>query len=232
MHVVTMQGPGKNSLGTKMMRGLIHELQEADGAPVLLTGHGDAFSAGLNLKEVADLDRDGMRAFLELLEQTVTALFTYPGPTAAAVNGHAIAGGCVLALCCDWRVGTTNPRTRIGLNEVAIGLPFPPRTFEAVCHRISKTHLDAVLLGGQLCDTSRALALGLLDVLDEDPMAAATAWLDRVRRNPPAAYAAVKHDLRGDLTPTEATQQQFLDRVLPMWTDDAVRRRVLAALGR
>src|SRR4051812_20766858 len=98
---ITMSGPGKNALGTTMMIFLQEKLREAGGAPVLLTGAGDAFSAGLNLKEVASLDAAGMETFLRRLEALIEALYVYPGPVVALVNGHAIAGGCVLTLCCD-----------------------------------------------------------------------------------------------------------------------------------
>ena len=75
-----IEGPGKNALGTAVMTSLLARLERAGGAPVLLTGAGDAFSAGLNLKEVAALDAPGMVAFLRTLEALASALYTYPGP--------------------------------------------------------------------------------------------------------------------------------------------------------
>ena len=96
MYELTISGPGKNALGTDVMNALLEGLAEADGRPLLLRGEGDAFSAGLNLKEIASLDPPGMKAFLTKLRDLTTQLFDYPGPTVALVNGHAIAGGCVL----------------------------------------------------------------------------------------------------------------------------------------
>ena len=110
---------------------------------MFLTGDGDAFSAGLNLKEVAALDERGMARFLETLERMVTALYEYPGPVVAWVNGHAIAGGCVVALACDHRLMTSAPRARIGLNEVPLGLRFPPRTWRLVRHQAVASHRRA-----------------------------------------------------------------------------------------
>ena len=112
------------------MESVIARLRDAAGEPVLVTGAGDAFSAGLNLKEVAALDRHAGERFLGVLEDMVEALFTYPGPMVAAVNGHAIAGGCVVALAAEHRVLASAPQIRIGMNEVALGLEYPPKDDE------------------------------------------------------------------------------------------------------
>src|SRR5579859_1137554 len=133
---IVLDGPGKNSLGTDMMTFLLARLEAAGGQPVLLRGAGDSFSAGLNLREVAGLDREGMARFLELLERCMSTLYVYPGPTVALVNGHAIAGGCILALACDHRVAVSRPSVKIGLNEVALGLRFPPRVLAIVRGRV------------------------------------------------------------------------------------------------
>ncbi|NOY25956.1 MAG: enoyl-CoA hydratase/isomerase family protein, partial [Oligoflexia bacterium] len=134
MDIVTilLQGPGKNALGTAHMARLRAELAAAGGRPVLLTGASGCFCAGLDLKEVVGLDTAAMGRFLDGLEGLVTDLFHYPGPVVAAINGHAIAGGAVVALACDHSIATTSARTRIGLNEVSIGLRFPPATFQVL----------------------------------------------------------------------------------------------------
>src|SRR5262245_65510790 len=168
---IVLDGPGKNALSTTLMEALRERIRAAGGAPVLLTGAGDAFSAGLDLKHVVSLDQPGMARFLALLEDLVATLFAHPGPTVAAVNGHAIAGGCVLALCCDHRVITAEPRVRIGLNEVALGVPFPPRTLAAVLHRIPPRSRDEVLLGAELHPPDAALRLGLVDEIAADALA-------------------------------------------------------------
>lgn len=232
-HLIQMEGPAKNALGTTMMRFLLREVDRAGSRPILLTGEGESFSAGLDLKEVAGLDRASMGAFLALLEQLVVRLFQHPAPTAAAVNGHAIAGGCVLVQCCDLRVGTTSARARIGLNEVAIGLRFPPRTLRAMAHRIPARHREAVLLGAALHPPEEALRLGLLDLLADDPLAEATRRLEGLARHPPAAYAATKADLRGAVTRVpESEVQAYMEEVLPMWTSPEVRERLAGLLER
>ncbi|MFO0756729.1 MAG: enoyl-CoA hydratase/isomerase family protein [Byssovorax sp.] len=232
---ITMNGPGKNALGAAMMTFLIDALREAGGRPVLLTGTGDAFSAGLNLREVAGLDEAGMLDFLRLLERCMSALYLYPGPTVAAINGHAIAGGAVLACCCDDRVATASPRARIGLNEVALGVRFPPRILTILRRRLPPEHLETLILGARLVDPAEAARLGLVDVVAEDPLAAARARLALLASHPAAAYAASKRDLRGatdiDLCPDDEAER-LLVQALPAWSSPALKEKIASILGR
>ena len=229
---ITLQGPGKNALSTAMMTHVIEQLRNAAGAPVLLTGGAGAFSAGLDLKEVSSLDSGGMAAFLQLLEDCMTALYLYPGPTAAAVNGHAIAGGCVLTLCCDARVATDDASVKIGLNEVALGLRFPPRVLSIVRARVPRSHEDVVLLGAGLHAPADALRYGLVDELAADPVAAAHARLQALAAHPPEAYARTKHDLRGsaDSLASNAEVKSWIERSTPIWTSPDLRTRIAALL--
>ncbi len=229
---ITLNGPGKNALSTDLMTRTLSALRSAGSAPVLLVGEGDAFSAGLDLKELGGLDPAGIERFLGILDDLVVALFEYPGPTVAAINGHAIAGGCVLALCCDHRVATTNARARIGLNEVAIGLRFPPRVLALARARLGPLNERRVLLEGGLYAPTEALALGLCDELADDPAAAARARLGKLAAHDPGAYADAKAALtRGalDLDPSDA--RRYRDEVLPRWTGNDLRRIIAAVLG-
>lgn len=231
MFELTLDGPGKNALNTAMMTSVEARLREAGGEPILLTGTGDAFCAGLDLREVASLDHAGMEGFLRQLERMVAALYTHPAPVVAAVNGHAIAGGCILALCADHRVMTRAPKARVGLNEVAIGLRFPPRILALVKARLSPSNLETALLGAGLVGPEGALALGFVDALSDDPVTDAKAHLARLAKHPREAYAGAKHDVRGGVMDlTDAFEQRFVTDVLPTWVAPEVRERILAVL--
>lgn len=231
---IEMNGPGKNALGSDMFDFLQTSLAAADGAPVLLTGHGDAFSAGLNLREVAGFETPAqMEAFLRRLDDTCEALFDYPGPTVAHINGHAIAGGCILALCCDVRIGTPNPKTRVGLNEVPLGLAFPPKIMAIVKHRLDPRYVREVVLGGALASTERALTWGVLDAVSDDAIGVAHAEATRLARHSSVAYAASKAEIQWGVTSVdEAASSRFYRDLMPMWLSEDVKRQLRAALGR
>jgi len=212
MKTIRLEGPGKNALSTALMQRTLAEVLAARDEPIFLTGEGDAFSAGLNLKEVASLDVEGMTTFLGALEDLVKALYEHPAPVVAWINGHAIAGGCVLALTADLRVMTAREGTRIGLNEVALGLRFPPLTFAMVKARLTAPALERVLLEAGLYSAEDAKALGLVDVVGDETVAHSLAA--RIASHPRDIFAATKLLLRPRLAISEDARQQFRDDTL------------------
>jgi enoyl-CoA hydratase len=227
---VTLQGSGKNALSSVLMHGLREQLAAAGGAPVLLTGAGDVFSAGLNLVEVATLDELGMLTYLHLLEDTIAALFHYPGPVVAFVNGHAIAGGCVLALCCDLRVVAPDPGIKFGLNEVALGLQFPRGVLRLIRRRVAPQSLDEVVLGGRLYGPHDAVRVGFADEVGD--LEVARGRLAHLAGHPAAAYALNKAEIRaGVLDEDPAIRHAYLADALPAWTAPALRARLQGFLG-
>jgi len=229
MYRILLSAPGKNALSIAVLEGIRREVEATRGEPFLLSGAGDVFCAGLNLKELAVLDGAGMRRLLGALEGAVQALFHHPAPTVALVNGHAIAGGCVLALCCDLIVASADPRIRIGLNETAIGLPFPPSITALARHRLAPGALERVLLGGALHAPAEARALGLVDLVAEDAAAAAEQGLARLASHPRAAYALNKRQCRARAL-SSPDAERVLSEIVPLWDSSETRSRAAAAL--
>lgn len=215
--------PGKNALGTAAMEAILQKLDEAAGAPILITGEGSTFSAGLDLKEVASFDAPAAERFLGLLVRMVDALYRYPGPTVALVNGHAIAGGCVIALACDARFAVNVQAARIGLNEVALGLRFPPAILELVRRRVPSRHVEKVVLGAGLCSPEEATRLGLLDGFGDNARTLAEEALAAYAAHPAAAYADAKAALRPPLRGREDEDALFAARGLASWTSPELK---------
>lgn len=225
---LVLEGPGKNALSTAMMRDLQRGLAAAGGGPVLLRGGGDVFSAGLNLVEIAGFDVDGMRSYLGVLEDLIAALFNYPGPVVGFIHGHAIAGGCILALCCDHRVCAPDPAIKFGLNEVALGLRFPRSILQLVRRRVAPQSLDEVVLGGRLYAPQDALRVGLVDELGDEQRARER--LAALASHPAEIYALTKAELRDGVLADAEQRRAHLEEALPIWTGPAVRQRLLGFL--
>jgi enoyl-CoA hydratase len=230
---LVLAGPGKNALGTPVMERALQDLYAARGEPLLVRGEGSCFSAGLNLKEIATLDADQMEKFLALLDTLVVGLLEHAGPVVACINGHAIAGGCVIALACDLRVCTSAPTTRVGLNEVALGLTFPPRILKLARARLAPSHATRVLLEAGLYAPQEALRLGLVHTVSDQVEQDARKLLEQLARNSPEAYAATKRELNEpvlSLNPQEIAA--FTERVLPRWTSEELKAKMLRALAK
>ena len=115
----------------------------SDSRAIVLTGSGRSFSAGVDLKQIIDGGLPYAGKFLPALSVALLAVFGHPKPVVAAINGHALAGGCVLAAACDIRLMSGGT---IGLTELAAGVPFPTVPLEIMRHAVGPA-LDAMVLG-------------------------------------------------------------------------------------
>ena len=227
MRDIVLQAPAKNALNLELIRSLNKQLKEARGEPLLLKGSGDSFSAGLNLKEVAALDENSVVPFIRELDEMFESLYFYPGPTVACINGHAIAGGAILALCCDHRVCAPNPSIKLGITEVAVGVRFPPIALRIVRFRVPTHSIHRIMLGGFLYPPNEALSLGLIDEIADDTETVARQRLAEFSRHSPRAYASTKEELRGKRPPAEELEAEMAD-LLPTWTSPELKASLAA----
>ena len=123
----------------------------------MLTGQGKMFSAGVDLIKLRQGGADYIRKFLPSLHKLYEAVFFHPKPVVAAVNGHAIAGGCVLAACADRRI-MARGLGRIGVTELLVGVPFPALAFEIVRPAVPPRYLAEVTYSGATYEADAALS--------------------------------------------------------------------------
>jgi enoyl-CoA hydratase/carnithine racemase len=210
------------------MRGFAAELAAAGDEPVLVRGEGAAFSAGLDLDA---LDRGALHELLAVMDEAAGALFLHPGPTVACINGHAVAGGCLLALCCDHRVAQDDPGLRVGMTGLALGLLYPPIVLEILRYRLPSHTLDRVLLGAERFSAREALELGLVDEVAPNPLESARARLGRLASYPRGSYAQTKRLLReGALRLDRAERERRLEETARAWDPDSIRARLRRGL--
>ena len=162
---------------------------------VLLRGEGSCFSAGLDLKEIAAFELRSLDAFLDDFDRAFTAAFAFPKPLAVGAQGHAIAGGLVLALTADF-FALARGGAKVGLSELRVGVPFPRVAFEIVRHALPLRASRALRLSAQLYGGAEAHALGVGDALVDDAVSAARSWLEAVVARPAETFRFVKRQER------------------------------------
>ncbi|MFI1994840.1 enoyl-CoA hydratase/isomerase family protein [Actinoplanes sp. NPDC020271] len=196
---------------------------------VVLTGSGRAFSAGVDLWRIVDGGAAYVHAFLPALEAAFRAVFCIGKPVVAALNGHAIAGGAVLAAACDHRVMAAGT---IGVTELPVGVPFPATALEILAHAYGVPQARRAVLCADTLGPAAALATGRVDELASAESLLATAVAraaELAERTPPEIFRLTKEQLQAP-----AVQRMSTDpRVLRLWlraTEDGRLRRYMSTL--
>lgn len=164
---IRMDRPPANALNRELVERLLAALETArmDGAhAIILTGRSGMFSGGLDVPELLVQDRRQVETFWQLFFLLNRQLASSPVPVIAALSGHAPAGGAVLALHCDYRIGIAGT-SRIGLNEVQVGLPVPASILAALIEVVGPRTAHRLATRGQLLTMDEALSVGLVDEL-------------------------------------------------------------------
>lgn len=234
--VVHLERDHGNAINDEMVEGLVTALAEAESDPairgVVLTAGGKIFCPGLDLQELLPLDRDEMERFMRRFSAAVLTLYTFPKPVVAALHGHALAGGCVLSVCADWRVIRRGAIT--GLNEVKVGVPLPFGVALIVREAVPKNRLTAVALLGRNVADDEAIAAGLADEIAETDEVAALARLrvEEFIAKDAFAFAVTKRYLRSPVVERiRANNRLLLPEWLDGWFSDGTRARITAIVA-
>lgn len=187
---------------------------------VVLTGSGRAFSAGADLRRLVAEGEPYIRRFVPALDGMFRAVFELGKPVVAAVNGHAIAGGCVLAACADVTLAAEG-RGRIGVPELLVGVPFPRVATEVVRFAVGDTVAGRLMLGAQTYPVAEAAALGLVDavVAPDELLAEAVSRAHAMATAvPPDTFAFTKQQLRRDTCERMDRYTDEHGRTVELWT--------------
>ena len=227
--LIRLENGKANAIGPSFLDRLQSLLgQLGDARAAVITGQGSAFSAGLDLPALIDLDRVGMRAFVLRFDAVMMRVFELPIPLVAAVNGHAIAGGCVLALQADVRIGADR-EARIGLNETQLGIGLPASVVETLRLQVPGSSLAALAVEGRLLSPREALQLGVLHELaaEAELLPRALQRASSLAAVPPAGIRMVKESLRRPAAAAaRANAVAQADRWLDTWFSPDSQRRL------
>ena len=219
--------PPVNALDLDVLEVIIASMSSVEG-PVVITGAGRSFSAGVDLRALIDGDADYAERFVTALSDAFLAIFDHPAPVIAAINGHAIAGGCVLAMCADVRLMSGGT---IGLTELAVGVPFPVAALE-ICRDAMGISAPRATLQAKTIDADSALARGWIDAVvpADELISQALAAARELGQYSPAAYAATKKQLhqpaRAAIDAGAATDAD----VRASWISEETRSRITGFL--
>jgi enoyl-CoA hydratase len=230
--VVRLDHGKVNALDLDLLRAIIETMTELAEAPaVVLTGSRTVFSAGVDLRQIVAGGAPYVQAFLPTLSAAFLAVFDHPRPVVAAVNGHALAGGCVLAASCDLRLMSAGT---IGLTELLVGVPFPATPLEIMRYAAGPA-AGMLALTGRALNPAEAHRIGLVDAVVEPAglLAEACRRAADLARIPAAAYALTKEQLH---RPTRRRIGEFRavddTRVTASWADPSMHDAIAGYLAR
>ncbi|HTZ08092.1 MAG TPA: enoyl-CoA hydratase/isomerase family protein [Acidimicrobiales bacterium] len=204
---------------------------EAVGA-VVLTGAGTVFSAGVDLRRVVEEDDAYVARLIAALRRMFETLFAFPKPTVAAVNGAAVAGGCILACACDRRLVADG--ARIGATELTVGVAFPASALEILRHACGR-HTEDVVTSARLLTAEEARAVGMAhEVVGRDALADRSLEVARgLASLAPPAYRLAKEQLRRPARRRMAEDGPVVDdEATRIWASPDTRERLHRQLER
>jgi 3,2-trans-enoyl-CoA isomerase len=223
LSLITLDRGKSNALNREMITELNDMLNNIASDPniagVIITGKEPFFSAGLDLIELYNYNEAEAESFWHLFLNFVANITSFRKPLVAAINGHSPAGGCVIALACDYRI-MAEGKYIIGLNEVPVGIIVPNSIFNLYAFWIGQANATRSLLEGKLFSPEEALQVGLVDEL-VNPASILTAAERKIRkymgmeRN---TWEQSKLSIRKDLiASTSADQSEALTAMLKQW---------------
>jgi enoyl-CoA hydratase len=233
--LVRLDRPPANALNPQVLdefEAAREELVRSGPSAVVVAGREGFFSAGVDLKLVPTLDAEGQRAMVDGIKRLVVGWYGFPRPVVAAVTGHAIAGGMVIALCADYRVGASEGK--LGLTELRAGVPYPVAAIALVRAELPASSARALALRAHLVEPEEALRLGLVDELagPDEVLERACDVAHEMAQFGGEAYARTKLELRGEKLRRIEAAVEAGDPLLSAWLDEATPGAAASVLQR
>jgi len=235
--IVTLRRPSANAMNLELTDEIATVFQglgqDRSVRSLVLTGQGKSFCAGVDLKALPSFDEAHQRRMVDALNRAFYAVYSCPVPVVGAINGHAIAGGLVLALCCDWRIAANAPFLA-GLAEVRVGVPYPVGAMEVARQELRPDVARQLVLFGQNITAASAVQAGVFD-----EMVDSEALLDRALAKahefitlPQMAFAKSKRQLRRGAYEAIEAAIAGAEPLLNGWLSGETIQAAAAALAR
>jgi enoyl-CoA hydratase/carnithine racemase len=233
---IRLARPPANALNPELTDALGGAFEEAGGAAqaVVVSGRPGMFSAGLDVPELIELNRDQMRRFWQSFINMLRQIATMPIPTVFALTGHAPAGGIVMALFGDYRI-MPQGSFKTGFNEVQVGLVVPPQVHAALVRLIGAHSAERITVAGEMMDAQKALNIGLVDELVDEPEAVvgrAIEWCEALLGLPQPAMSLSREMARADLHAVFQQEAHGVEKFIDIWFQEASQRTLRSLVER
>jgi 3,2-trans-enoyl-CoA isomerase len=207
----------------------LDELATDDSARgLVITGHGGFFSFGLDVPDLYPLPKEVFAEFLRAFTHLYAGIYVYPKPVVAALNGHAIAGGCMVVAACDRRL-MAEGRAKIGLNEITFGSTVFAGSTEILRACVGQRNAEEILLTGGMFEPGRALTLGLVDrlVAPDDLLPMAVEEAQALASGDMAAFVSMRKLLRGQISETiRSRESDSIREFVDIWYSESTREHL------
>ena len=222
-----------NPISSSVVDELSRCLSEIKGTArgMVLCGGEKFFSAGFNLPELLTFDRPAMGDYFDRFNRLCLDLFALPVPTVCALAGHAVAGGNILALTCDYRYASSEEK-KIGLNEIKLGVPVPYLADLMLRHTIGNRYATQMIFSSEFISFADAKIIGLIDVIGstEELEDFTIERLSQIASYPQHAFAAAKANKVEEIRRKyEKYRRSQNDEFLNCWFSEPTQKNLLEA---
>jgi len=235
--IIKLDRPVTNALNLQLVSELAETLRsikhDADVRSLVLSSSNvKFFSIGFDIPQLFELDRENFKVFYQAFNRVSIDLYTLPKPTIAAITGHAIAGGCILALCCDYRLIAPG-RKLMGLNEIKLGVPVPYPADCILRQIVGVRVAREIVESGEFYQPEELLQMGMVDQIIplEQVMPKSIEKADSLGALPQVAFARIKQNR------VEVTEAQILKHLeekeqffIECWYSAETRARLKQAM--
>jgi 3,2-trans-enoyl-CoA isomerase len=226
---ITLNRPKVNAINEQVVQELAQCLNEIRGddtaKALILTGEGSFFSFGFDVPELYDYEKRDFTEFMFNFSDLLTNLFLFPKPVLAALNGHTIAGACILALACDYRLMAAE-KAKIALNEITFGSTLFSSAVEMLRFLVGSRNASTILYSGRMYSADEAVRLGLIDKAVErvDLLNSARSIAEDYMNTDAPAFRGIKHLLRQQAADyIKGIEKDSVREFVDIWYSESVR---------
>jgi len=229
---ITLNRPKVNALNEPLideLRAAFDNIEKDDDiSAVILTGKGSFFSFGFDVPGFMSYPKDSFERYVLRYSELIKNIFMFPKPVIAALNGHAIAGGCVLTLACDFRIMVTG-KAKISLNEMTFGSTLFSCVIETLRYAVGSKKSEHIIYSGKMFSAEEALSLGLVDksASEEDFISIVEETAQDYSRRDMSAFNSIKKLLKLEtLKKIEEEEKNTVSQFVDIWYSESMRENL------